>query len=90
MWFKSGFSFFIFIFLGTIMVPLYCLWATLLKKKKKLYFFDKNILFFVYALAVGFLGQLEHPHPKILFYPILPSQKTTLSIILYHFTSPRL
>ena len=28
----------------------------------------------------------EHPHPKIVSYPILPSQKTTLSIIPYYFT----
>ena len=27
-----------------------------------------------------------HQHWRMLFYPILPSQKTTLSIISYHFT----
>ena len=29
---------------------------------------------------------LEHSHPKIASYPILPFQKATLSIISYHFT----
>ena len=29
---------------------------------------------------------MKHPHPKIVSYPILPSQKATLSIIPYHFT----
>ena len=29
---------------------------------------------------------LEHSHPKIASYPILPFQKVTLSIISYHFT----
>ena len=28
----------------------------------------------------------KHLHPEMPSYPILPSQKTTLSIIQYHFT----
>ena len=31
-------------------------------------------------------GLLEHSHQEIVSYPILPSQKATLSIIPYHFT----
>ena len=86
MWFKSSFRFFIFIFLGTHGPIVLFVGHFINLKKKKIYFFDKNILVFVYASAVGFLGQLEHPRPKILSYPILPSQKVTLSIIPYNFT----
>ena len=30
--------------------------------------------------------ELENSHPGMLFHPILPFQKTTLSIISYYFT----
>ena len=34
----------------------------------------------------NFLVSLEHSHKRMLLYPILPSQKVTLSIIQYYFT----
>ena len=49
------------------------------KKKKKL------------SQVLGFIEQekfnLEHSHPQLPSYSILPSQKVTLSIIPYHFTT---
>ena len=33
---------------------------------------------------------LEHQHQRILSYSILPSQRATLLLILYHFTIPQI